>query len=62
MKRGITRWIARPGDAIEAAIERHILTPAESFAPQIVRSLRKCGGCKSGKRALNQESDTSKQV
>lgn len=62
MKRGITRWIHAPGDALEAVIEKRILMPAEKHAPRIVGALRKCGGCRNSKRALNREADADPQV
>jgi hypothetical protein len=62
MKKGVTRWINAPGTALESLIERRVLTPAERYAPAIVRTLRKCGGCKQARRALNGEGDTTPQV
>lgn len=41
-----------PGDAIAAAIERSVLTPAEKHAPAVVAAVRKCGGCTQAKHAL----------
>lgn len=55
------QWDCRPsatapvllGDRVAAAIETHVLKPAERFAPKVVAVVRKCGGCKADQRGLN---------
>lgn len=52
-----TRHVSGPrrrglGDVVAGLIERHVLTPAESVAPAVVRAARRCGGCTQTKHAL----------
>jgi hypothetical protein len=41
-----------PGDRVSSEIERRILRPVESYAPGIVKALRRCGGCGHAKHAM----------
>jgi hypothetical protein len=40
------------GDRLAAEIERRLLTPAEAYAPGVVRAARRCGGCTHAQHAL----------